>query len=302
MARHAVSQHRRHEMHAVYGMIAPAVVLVTLFLIVPFLLAFVLSFTNERLIPRPIPTSFVGVRNYERVLVDEDFWQAFWNTFRFAFFVVPIQSGIALGLALLIDSKLPGRNVFRGIFFTPTVITMVVVAIIWAGLFRAPEGLLNSIVTFVSFGQAGPYDWLLDTRFALPMIMVMSIWQGAGFQMIIYLAGLQGINREMYEAARIDGAGRWQQFWYITMPALRNTHIFVLVTTTILAFKLFAQIEVLTQGRPLGTTNTLVRYIYALGFKQQKVGLAAAAAVIFFVIVLAIAMVQRRLIREERAV
>ncbi len=293
---------RRGEARDAFAMMAPAVLLIIVFLVVPFILAILLSFTNERLLPRPIPTQFVGLRNYERIVTDPSFWQAFWNTFRFAFFVVPIQSRLALAFAVLINSKLPGRNVFRGIYFTPTVITVVVVCVIWSSLLQAPRGLINGLVSLLSFGQIGPQDWLLQPELALPTIMVLSMWQGLGFQMIIYLAGLQNISGELYEAARIDGASRWQQFLYITMPSLRNTHIFVLITTTILAFKLFTQVEVLTKGGPLGTTNTLVRYIYASGFKEQRVAFAAAAAVIFFVIVLLISIVQRWLITEEREV
>ncbi len=283
-------------------MLAPSIVLMVIFLVLPFALAVWFSLTNERLVPRPIPTRFVGIRNYERILTDPDFWQAFWNTLRFAIFVVPIQSALALFLAVLINGRLPGRNVYRGIYFLPTVITIVVVSVIWASLFQAPQGLINGLVGFLSFGQIGPFEYLRDPSLALPSIMVLSMWQGLGFQMIIYLAGLQGIPGEIYEAARVDGATRWQQFWYVTMPSLRNTHIFVLVTTTILAFKLFSQVEVLTKGGPLGATNTLVRYIFVSGFREQRVGFAAAAAVIFFVLVLFISLVQRRLITEQREV
>jgi multiple sugar transport system permease protein len=130
----------------------------------------------------------------------------------------------------------------------------------------------------------------------------MSAWQGFPFQMVVYLAGLQSINHDLYEAARLDGANRWNEFRHITMPGLLNTHILVVMTTTILAFKLFTQVELLTKGGPSGVTDTLVRFIYLTGFRQGKVGIAAAAAVIFFLIVLAISLVQRRLVKEERAV
>ena len=293
---------RSREAREAFSMMAPAIVLLIVFLAIPFVLAIALSFTNERLLPRPIPTQFIGWRNYERIIFDEDFWQALWNTARFAVFVVPIQSALALTFAVLINTQLPGRNVFRGIYFTPTVITLVVVCVIWSSLLQAPRGLINGLVSLLSLGTIGPQDWLLEPNLALPTIMGISMWQGLGFQMIIYLAGLQGINQELYEAARVDGASRWQQFRYVTMPGLRNTHIFVLVTTTILAFKLFTQVEVLTRGGPLGTTNTLVRYIYVSGFREQRVAFAAAAAVIFFLIVLTISIVQRRLIAEEREV
>jgi multiple sugar transport system permease protein len=130
----------------------------------------------------------------------------------------------------------------------------------------------------------------------------MSAWQGFPFQMIVYLAGLQGINRDMYEAAQIEGANRWQEFWNITMPSLRNTHILVVMTTTIFAFKLFTQVQLLTQGGPSNVTDTLVRVMYMQGFRQGKVGVGAAAAVIFFILVLVISLIQRRLVKEERAI
>jgi len=261
----------------------------------------ILSFTNQRLVS-PLPTKFVGLRNYVRLFDDAGFWQALKNTLLFAAVVVPLQSGLALFLATLINKRLPAINLFRGIYFMPVVIPMVVVCVVWYFLLMYPEGLLNTFVEILTFGRAGPYDWLRNPSLALPTIMLVSIWQGVGFQMIIYLAGLQGIPGELYEAARIDGASPWQQFFHITLPGLRNTHIFVLVTTTILAFKLFTQVEVLTQGGPLGVTNTLVRYIYTAGYRELKVGYASAASVIFVLIVLTVSLIQRRLLREEREV
>ena len=281
--------------------LAPALLLLLTFLVAPFVMSVILSFTNQRLVS-PLPTRFVGLRNYVRLFGDAGFWQALKNTMLFAAVVVPLQSGLALFLATLVNKRLPGRNLFRGIYFMPVVVPMVVVCVVWYFLLMYPEGLLNTFVQILTLGRAGPYDWLRNPSLALPTIMLVSIWQGVGFQMIVYLAGLQNIPRELYEAARIDGASSWGQFLHITMPGLRNTHIFVLVTTTILAFKLFTQVEVLTQGGPLGVTNTLVRYIYTAGYRELKVGYASAASVIFVLIVLTVSLVQRRLLREEREV
>lgn len=286
---------------AAWGFLSPALILLCIFLIAPFALAIILSFTNQRLIS-PLPTRFIGVQNYVRLFSDKDFWQALRNTFVFALVVVPVQSALALLLAILVNRRLPAINLFRGIYFLPVVIIMVVVCVIWSFMLQYPEGLINYLVETITFAKLGPYDWLRDVALALPTIIVISIWQGVGFQMVIYLAGLQGISAELYEAARIDGANAWQQFWHVTMPGLRNTHIFVLVTTTILAFKLFTQVEVLTAGGPLGATNTLVRYIFSAGYRELKVGYASAASVIFLVIVLVISILQRRLFVEEREV
>lgn len=280
---------------------APALVLLLVFLILPFFMAFGLAFTNQRLIPGPLPTRFVGLRNFLRLLQDETFMHALRNNFLFALVVVPLQSALALGLAMLVNNSRRFITFFRASYFVPTVTTMVVVAIIW-GFLLSEQGLLNAILGLLSLGKLGPYKWLDNVRLALPAIIMLSIWQGVGFQMVIYLAGLQGIPPDLYEAAAIDGAGLWQRFRYVTLPGLRNTHIFVLVTTTILAFKLFTQVEVLTQGGPLDATQTIVRLMYVAGFRELKVGYASAMTVVFVLIVLVISIVQRRVLVEEREV
>jgi multiple sugar transport system permease protein len=176
----------------------------------------------------------------------------------------------------------------------------VVIAVVWTFLYNPDNGLINEFIKTISFGHLGPYQWLNDPHLALSAIMIMSIWQGVGFQMIIYLAGLQGIPETLYEVAQIDGAGRWQQFISITVPQLRNTSIFVIIATTILAFKLFSQVQIMTQGGPENATVTTVYYIVNQGFSNLRVGYASAIAVIFFLIVLVIALLQLVLIPEER--
>lgn len=291
----------RGEVVTAWLMSAPALILLVLFMIVPFGLALGFAFTNQRLIPGPLPTQFIGLRNFLRILEDPVFWRSLQNNFLFALVVVPLQSALALFLALLVNVRRRFVTAFRAIYFLPTVTTMVVVAVVWTFLLSS-SGLINAILRAVSFGTLGPYRWLEDVRLALPAIMMVSVWQGVGFQMVIYLAGLQDIPAERYEAAQIDGATRWQQFWHITMPGLRNTHVFVLVTTTILAFKLFTQVEVMTQGGPLDATQTIVRYMFQSGFRELKVGYASAMSVLFVGIVLAISLAQRWLLREEREV
>lgn len=296
------SSARSENARALAILLAPALVLLLAFIVTPFLAAVGFSFTNQGLLPRRVPTMFLGLTNYIGILSDQRFWTATYNTARFAIFVVPVQSGLALLLAVLVNGSFPGRNIFRGVFFLPTVLSMSVVCVVWAGILRAPAGVMNSLVQTLSFGVFGPQDWLGDASLAMPTIIVLSMWQGVGFQMVIYLAGLQSISPQLYEAARIDGASTWQRFLHITMPSLRNTHVFVMLTTTVLAFKLFGQVDVLTQGGPLGSTNTLVRYIYVAGFREQRVGYASAAAVVFFLLVLGIALTQRLLMRETREI
>ena len=279
-------------------MLLPACLIVGIFLLLPFVLSFPMSLTNRRLIPRPV--KFVGLDNYVNVLTDPVFWRALFNVTYFAVMVVPIQCGFALAMALLINQKLPGRNVFRGALFLPAITSMAVVCVIWGTLFQYPTGPLNQIVSILTFGLAGPIDWLGNPASAMPAIVLLSAWQAYGFQMVVYLAGLQSIPNDLYEAARLDGASTWQRFRFVTWPGLRQTNIFVLIITTIQAFKLFTQVNILTQGGPRNSTETVVQYMYQVGFVGQKLGLASAVAIILFFIVLAISLVQRVVLRDPK--
>ncbi|MCD6555247.1 MAG: sugar ABC transporter permease [Anaerolineae bacterium] len=293
---------RRKEAIVAWVFSTPALLLLIVFLLVPFIMAFGLAFTDQRLIPNPnLPTRFIGLRNFARLLKDETFHRALLNNFLFAAVVVPLQTSFALLLAILVNQKLRFVNAFRTVYFSPVVTTMVVVAIIWTFLYN-PGGLINACIRAISFGHLGPYDWLTNTKLAFPAIMLLSIWQGVGFQMVIYLAGLQDIPGELYEAAQVDGANRWQQFWNVTLPQLRNTTIFVVIATTILAFKLFDQVWVMTKGGPQEATMTTMILVYKEGFKQLRVGYASAISVVFFLIVLGVSLLQRVFLREERAV
>lgn len=276
---------------------APAIVLLLVFMVIPFLLALVFSFTNLRLVS-PLPLKFVGVDNYLRVLQDPLFYTALWHNFLFALVVVPIQTALALWLAILINQKLKGVKLYRTIYFMPVVTVMAVAATIWRLMFEPDSGLINGILGFLSAGALQP-GWLRDPNTALLAIIIISIWQGVGFQMVILLAGLQDISEELYEAASIDGANKWQQFLYVTIPQLRNQLIFVTTITTILAFRLFDQVWVTTRGGPLDSTQTLMLQLVDVGFSQQKIAQGSAIAVIFFLIVLALSLIQRRFIKEE---
>ena len=276
----------------------PALILLAIFLLMPFLMALGSSFTDQRLISNPnLPTKFVGLRNYIRLAGDEVFHRGILNNFYFAVIVVPIQTAFALALALLINQKLKGINIFRTIFFSPVVITMVVVSIVWYLLYNPGQGFINQLLSVITFGKAPAINWLQNTHTAFPAIMILSIWQGVGFQMIIFLAGLQDIPGELYEAARVDGATTSQQFWNVTLSMLRNTIFFVVISTTILSFKLFQQVWVMTQGGPQYSTMTTIVYMYRQGFRQLKVGYASAVAVVFFLIVLTVSIVQRQVMK-----
>jgi multiple sugar transport system permease protein len=282
---------------------SPAIILLIVFLVVPFVMAIGLGFTDQRLIPNPnLPTQFVGLRNFTRLLQDEAFHRGILNNFYFVLVVVPIQTSLALGLAMLINQKLRGMNIFRTTYFAPVVTAMTVVAIVWTFLYNPGQGMINAFLGAISFGLIPPQSWLLDTRLVFPAIMFLSIWQGVGFQMVIFLAGLQDIPDELYEAADVDGASKWQQFWNITVPQLRNTIIFVVLATTILAFKLFDQVKVMTNGGPQNASMTTMLHVVEQGWGQLKVGYASAISLVFFIIVLIVSIGQRFILKEEREV
>lgn len=275
----------------------PGAVLLLLFLAGPFLMAVGLSFTNERL-ASPLATRFVGLDNYIDTFTSASFRKALVNNIWFTLVIVPTQVLMALGLAMLVNQKLRAVRTFRAIYFSPVVVVMTVAATVWLLLYSPDRGLLNGLLSLVSFGTLQS-DWLQSTTMALPSIMMMSLWQGVGFQMIIILAGLQEIPEDLYEAAAIDGATPWQRFTRITIPQLRNTLLFVGTVTMILAFRLFDQVWVMTRGAPLGNTNTMMLEMVNVGFEQQQIARGSAIAVIFFLIVLLLTLVQRRFLKEE---
>ena len=289
---------KKRESRVAWAFSAPALVLLAAFIVLPFLLAFILSFTNQRLIS-PLPTRFVALDNYIDTLTNPTFWKAFFNNVWFVVIVVPVQTTFALWLAILVNRKIPGRVFFRTVFFLPVVTVMAAAAVIWTLLFNA-NGLVSAVMETVTFGAFSP-DWLNDTTWALPAVMIVGIWQGVGFQMIILLAALQDVPEVLYEAASIDGASRWQQFRSVTLPGIRNGLIFVITVTTIFAFRLFDQVNIMPRipGGPLDSTRTMMLELVETGYTNQAIGRGAAIAVIFFVIVLTMTVIQRRFIREE---
>ncbi len=296
--RRAPGRARRAEARAGIAMAAPAVLLLLGFLIVPVLLGFGLAFTNARLIS-PEPTRFVGWDNFVRAFtIDPSFFHSAINTFVFAAVVVPVQAGFGLFLAVLVNQKIRGVTAFRVIFFIPVVTSIVVVSILWKFMYQG-NGLVNSFINSITFGAWQGTAWLNNPSTALGAIIVLSIWQAVGFHMLIWLSGLQTIPGELYEAARMDGAGAWQQFRNVTWPCLRPTRVFVLITITIAALGLFVQIDVMTQGGPVDSTTTLVYHAVQMGYRQQQIGYGSALSLIFFVIVLIIALVQRFLTRDK---
>ena len=288
---------RKKESRTAAWMVGPAGILLVLFLLIPVILAFALAFTNARLIS-PRPAEFVGFENFTNLFSDSVFWASLRNTLYFALVIVPVQAGFALVLALLVNAKVRGTNFFRTMYFVPVVTSIVVISLLWKFLYQL-DGLLNQVLVRVTFGHFTPIDWLNNPSTALPAIMLMSIWQAVGFHMIIWLAGLQTIPAELYEAGDLDGATGWKRFRYITWPSLLATRTFVLITITISALSLFSQVNVMTQGGPLDSTTTLVFMAVRTGYQQLATGYASAISLVFFLLVLTVAAIQRFLTREK---
>lgn len=280
-------------------MVLPAIALLVVFMVVPFFSAFRLSLTNQRLLPGPIPTRFVGLQNYARILSDPEFWQAFRNILYFTVMVIPLQCGFALLMAVFLNKVKFLKGFLRSMFFLPYITPMVIVAVIWLSIYQYPEGLMNLILKAITFGKAQPIEWLGNTKWAMPAIVLLSAWQAFGFQMIIYLGGLQNIPDSLYEAASVDGATSIQQFVHVTWPSLRDTNVLVLLVTTIQALKLFTQVNIMTKGGPNGATNTIVHYIYTYGNTAQRIGYSSAASVILFVLILVIFLIQNALLNRK---
>ena len=246
-------------------------------------------------------TSWQSVDNRTYILAkDVVFMRAVLNTLIFVIVVAPVQGGLALGLALLINQRLRGINVYRAIYFMPVVVSIVVVSLLWRFIYDGNNGLLNNILSSLTFGAFNPIDWLGNPDTALGSIIAMSIWQAVGFHMVIWLSGLQTISPTLYEAAEIEGSSKWQTFRYVTWPGLRNTAVLVLIVITMQAFALFSQIDVMTNGGPLDSTQTIVFQAVERGYGKQDISGGSTISVILFVIVLSISLIQRWLTRERR--
>ena len=287
-----LSGRKRDERVAAYIFVAPAVILLIAFLVVPMIYTVYFSGFKYQIM-RPDAMKFIGFENYQKLFSDKNFWLALKNTVYFTVIVVPCQCVLALALALLVSKKFRGVAVFRNMYFAPQLTSMVVISVLWSVLYNANPntGLINSIL--VSLGMS-PIKFLSDASTAMNSIIFMSAWQGAGYQMMIFLAGLQGIPRDQYEAASVDGATKFKQFLYITIPGLKGTIKYVIMITMIQAMKLFTQPYIMTQGGPKNSTKTLVYYIYTQGFQKGNFGYACSIAAVFFVIVVCMSMAMKK--------
>ena len=286
---------------AAWTFVAPALSVIGVFFALPVLAAFVLSLTDFDLyaLANPKNLRFVGFDNYRDVLAAPLFWKSLFNTLYFVAVGVPLSLAASLAAALLLNSPLARfKGLFRTALFAPVVTTVVAVAVIWRYLFHTRYGLIN--YALVHLGIA-PIDWLGDPHWSMPAIILFAVWKNFGYNMIILLAGLQGIPPDLYEAARIDGASAWQQFRFITLPSLRPVLLLVSVITVACYFQLFAEPYVMTRGDPLQSTVSVLYYMYEEGFKWWSLGRASAIAFLLFALTLAITRVMLYLSRRGEA-
>ena len=285
--------------NAAWLFLAPALALIGVFFFLPVAAALLLSLTDFDIyaVASSENTRFVGLHNYVQLLETPLFWSSLKNTFYFALVGGPLTIAVSLGAALLVNAKLVRwRSFFRTIYFTPFVTTLVAVAIVWRYLYHTRYGLLNYALGTLGIG---PIDWLGDPHWAMPAIILMAVWKNFGYNMLIFIAGLQSIPDELYDAANVDGAGPVRQFMNVTLPMLGPTLLFVGVITMIGYFQLFAEPYVMTQGGPLRSTTSVVLYMYEEGFRWWRMGYAAAIAFVLFIVILLATLVQFRLQRER---
>jgi len=277
----------------------PSLIVLGLFFGLPVISALLLSVTDFDLyaLADVHNLRFVGLGNYIDLLRTPMFWKALWNTTYFVIVGVPLSIAASLGAALLLNAPAARfKALFRTALFAPVVTTLVAVAVIWRYLFNTQYGLVNYVLAHLGIS---PIDWLGDPHWAMPMIMLFAVWKNFGYNMVIFLAGLQAIPQDLYEAARIDGANRWRQFWHITLPMLGPVLLVVGVITISGYFQLFAEPYIMTRGDPLQSTVSVLYFMFEQGFKWWNLGLASAVAFLLFLIILGVTTVMLRLGRRK---
>ncbi|MFT8888691.1 MAG: sugar ABC transporter permease [Ethanoligenens sp.] len=274
----------------------PAIALIIVFLVLPALLALVYSLLRYNMM-RPQAIKFVGFSNYLTILQDPTFLKALLNTMYFTVIVVPVQGGLALLLAVLCNQRVLTSKAARIAFFSPVIMSMTVIAILWTFLLSS-TGIFNTLLHSIGIPQQ---PFLVSDKQAMNSIILLSVWQAAGYQMMIFLAGLQNVEQEQYEAADLDGVNPFQKFWYITLPSIRNVTYFVVLITTIQAFKLFTQPYVMTKGGPNESTQTVILTIFQQGFQYRNVGYSSAMSIIFFLVIFAASMIIQKVGADKNA-
>lgn len=276
-----------------YLYILPNMILFMMFMIIPIIMSFYYSTVKWNGLGKP---KFIGLENYLYIFRDSVFLRSIVNTVYYSAATVPLLMVLSLFFAILLNTKVPLRGVIRSAIYAPAVVSTVVVGTVFTWIFQDQLGLINYIITL--FGGTG-INWSTDTRFAMIMIIIATVWQKTGYNMVIYLAGLQGVPGELMEAATIDGANTWQKFRYVTLPLLKNTHVFVMITCLINSFRSFDLIYTMTQGGPLNATKTIVMYAYEQAFSKNYYGRSAAAGVVLFVIMVGMTVIRIKAEKED---
>jgi multiple sugar transport system permease protein len=265
-----------------------------IWVILPIFLVLYLSFNDYNVLK---PPEWIGLYNYTDLLEDSLFWQAVRNTVEYTLLSMPIGIVLSLGLALLVNNRLPGSTLFRTIFYLPVVAPLIACALVWVLFYEVSAGFFNYVLGSLGIS---PVHWLTSAQTAMPSIVLMSVWKGLGFNMVIFLAALQAIPRELTEAAALDGAGKARTLWSVTLPLLTPATIYVVITSLIASFQVFAQVYVMTKGGPNNSTITMVHYIYLTAFRDLDFGYASAMAVILFVILVIAAFANLALFSRGR--
>jgi multiple sugar transport system permease protein len=280
---------RKEETISAYLFLAPTILLVSVFTVFPVLFSLFLSFHKWDYISAARP--FVGLDNFRRLINTPRFWSTLANSARYGFAIMPLNIAVAMILALMVNQKLRGITIFRSAYFSPVVTSSVAVGLIWSWIFDPAFGPLNYALSLVGIG---PQMWLGSPKLALYSLVVMAVWNGVGYNMMLFLAGLQGIPQEYYDAAVVDGANTLQQFRMITIPLLSPTTFFVFITGLIGALQVFDQIYLLTKGGPAGTTRTIVFYLWEVGFESFEMGYASAVAYFLFGVIFLLTLLNYR--------
>jgi multiple sugar transport system permease protein len=288
--------HQMRKQWSAYLFLAPTMILFGVFTVLAVIYAFYLSFHEWNILEPAKP--FVGLDNYQRLVGDERFGGAIANTLYFTAASVPLTMGLGLLIALLLNNQIRARGFFRTLFYLPVVTPLVIAAIIWKWVYNGDFGLLNYYL--IQFGIIDePLLWLADPNLAMPAVIITNVWKSVGFSMVVYLAGLQSIPEDYYDAAKIDGAVGWQRLKDITIPLLSSTTLFLAVVSVLGAFQVFTEIFIMTNGGPLGRTTTIVYHIYQTAFKFFDMGYASAMAFGMFAMMFAFTLVQLRVMRGE---
>ena len=281
-----------------YAFLAPGLILFSIFTVFALAFAFYLTFREWNILEPEKP--FVGLQNYRDMVGDEDFRRSVINTFYFTGASVPLGMAIGLGIALLLNQPLWGRTILRTLFFLPVVTPFVVAAIVWKWLYNGDFGPINYYLIRTHL-ITEPLLWLSDKNLAMPAVVLMSVWTSVGFSMVVYLAALQAVPGELYESARIDGAGWWAQLRHVTIPMLAPTTLFLMVMGIIGSFQVFTQIFIMTNGGPVNRTTTMVFYIYEAAFKFYEMGYASTRAYALFAMLFVFTLIQLRMYRRADA-